>query len=137
GTPHHHHVGPGGVNVHRLGLSTRVENRSVIVAVEGELDIATADDLREHIQVAIDDHGPWLILDLSALNFMDSSGLNVIINAYRTVRDTDGALALAALNERVTKVVRLVGLHRQVPVHKTVSTAITAMEALEAKSQAG
>lgn len=125
------------MNVHRLGLSTRVENRSVIVAVEGELDIATADDLREHIQVAIDDHGPWLILDLSALNFMDSSGLNVIINAYRTVRDTDGALALAALNERVTKVVRLVGLHRQVPVHKTVSTAITAMEALEAKSQAG
>ncbi|HIY39853.1 MAG TPA: STAS domain-containing protein [Candidatus Nocardiopsis merdipullorum] len=123
--------------MHRLGLSTRVENRSVIVAVEGELDIATADDLREHIQVAIDDHGPWLILDLSALNFMDSSGLNVIINAYRTVRDTDGALALAALNERVTKVVRLVGLHRQVPVHKTVSTAITAMEALEAKSQAG
>jgi len=123
--------------VHRLGLSTRVENRSVIVAVEGELDIATADDLREHIQVAIDDHGPWLILDLSALDFMDSSGLNVIINAYRTVRDTDGALALAALNERVTKVVRLVGLHRQVPVHKTVSTAITAMEALEAKSQAG
>lgn len=125
------------MNVHRLGLSTRVENRSVIVAVEGELDIATADDLREHIQVAIDDHGPWLILDLSALDFMDSSGLNVIINAYRTVRDTDGALALAALNERVTKVVRLVGLHRQVPVHKTVSTAITAMEALEAKSQAG
>lgn len=123
--------------MHRLGLSTRVENRSVIVAVEGELDIATADDLREHIQVAIDDHGPWLILDLSALNFMDSSGLNVIINAYRTVRDTDGALALAALNERVTKVVRLVGLHRQVPVHKTVSTAITAMEALEVKSQAG
>lgn len=123
--------------MHRLGLSTRVENRSVIVAVEGELDIATADDLREHIQVAIDDHGPWLILDLSALDFMDSSGLNVIINAYRTVRDTDGALALAALNERVTKVVRLVGLHRQVPVHKTVSTAITAMEALEAKSQAG
>lgn len=123
--------------MHRLGLSTRAENRSVIVAVEGELDIATADDLREHIQAAIDDHGPWLILDLSALEFMDSSGLNAIINAYRTVRDAEGALALAALNERVTKVVRLVGLHRQVPVHKTVSAAISSMEALEAKSQAG
>ena len=123
--------------MHRLGLSTRAESRSVIVAVEGELDIATADDLREHIEAAIEGHGPWLILDLSALDFMDSSGLNVIINAYRAVRDAEGALALAALNERVTKVVRLVGLHRQVPVHKTVSAAITAMEALEAKSQAG
>ncbi|WP_159944182.1 MULTISPECIES: STAS domain-containing protein [unclassified Nocardiopsis] len=123
--------------MHRLGLSTRVESRSVIVAIEGELDIATADDLQQHIQSAIKDHGPWLILDLSGLDFMDSSGLNVIINAYRTVRELGGSLALAALNERVTKVVRLVGLHRQVPVHQTVATAVTAMEALEAKRQAG
>ncbi|MFE6308507.1 STAS domain-containing protein [Nocardiopsis changdeensis] len=122
--------------MHRLGLSTRVESRSVIVAVEGELDIATTNDLQEHVRSAIEDHGPWLILDMSGLDFMDSSGLNVIINAYRTVRERDGALALAALNERVTKVVRLVGLHRQVPVHQTVATAVAAMEALE-KRQAG
>ncbi|WP_026122295.1 STAS domain-containing protein [Nocardiopsis halotolerans] len=123
--------------MHRLGLSTRVESRSVIVAIEGELDIATVDDLQEHIQSAVHDHGPWLVLDLSGLDFMDSSGLNVIINAYRTVRELGGSLALAALNERVTKVVRLVGLHRQVPVHQTVATAVAAMEALEAKRQAG
>lgn len=125
------------MNVHRLGLSTRVESRSVIVAIEGELDIATAADLQEHIRATIEDHGPWLILDLSTLDFMDSSGLNVIINAYRTVREQNGSLSLAALNERVTKVVRLVGLHRQVPVHQTVATAVAAMEALEAKRQAG
>ncbi|WP_304452274.1 STAS domain-containing protein [Nocardiopsis sp. YSL2] len=123
--------------MHRLGLSTRVESHSVIVAIAGELDIATAADLQEHIQSAIDDHGPWLILDLSELDFMDSSGLNVVINAYRTVRELHGSLALAALNERVTKVVRLVGLHRQVPVHQTVATAVAAMDALEAKRQAG
>ncbi|MDT0328155.1 STAS domain-containing protein [Nocardiopsis lambiniae] len=123
--------------MHRLGLSTRVESRSVIVAIQGELDIATTNDLQEHIRSAIDTHGPWLILDMSGLDFMDSSGLNVIINAYRTVREREGALALAALNERVTKVVRLVGLHRQVPVHQTVATAVAAMEALEAKRQAG
>ncbi|WP_116246456.1 STAS domain-containing protein [Nocardiopsis sp. FIRDI 009] len=123
--------------MHRLGLSTRVDSRSVIVAIEGELDIATAADLQQHIESAVNDHGSFLILDLSGLDFMDSSGLNVIINAYRTVREQGGSLALAALNERVTKVVRLVGLHRQVPVHQTVATAIAAMDALEAKRQAG
>ncbi|GAA1112083.1 STAS domain-containing protein [Nocardiopsis exhalans] len=123
--------------MHRLGLSTRFESRSVIVAIEGELDIATAADLQEHIRAAIDDHGPWLILDLSALEFMDSSGLNVIISAYRTIRERNGSLSLAHLNERVTKIVRMVGLHRQVPVHQTVATAVAAMEALEAKRQAG
>ncbi|WP_026126853.1 STAS domain-containing protein [Nocardiopsis xinjiangensis] len=123
--------------MHRLGLSTRAESRSVIVAIEGELDIATADDLREHVQQAMDEHGPWLILDLSALDFMDSSGLNVIISTYRSVREAGGSLSLAALNERVTKVVRLVGLHRQVPVHQNVAAAVSAMDALEAKSQAG
>ncbi|GAB3206717.1 STAS domain-containing protein [Marinactinospora thermotolerans] len=123
--------------MHRLGLSTRVENHSVIVRVEGELDIATAGDLQEHVLSAIQTHGPWLILDLSALDFMDSSGLNAVISAYRAVNERDGSLALAAPNERVTKVIRLVGLHRQVPVHRTVAAAIIAMEALEAKKQVG
>ncbi|TQN27519.1 SpoIIAA-like anti-anti-sigma regulatory factor [Haloactinospora alba] len=123
--------------MHRLGLSTRVENHSVIVKVEGDLDIATAGDLHEHVLSDVDTHGPWMILDLSELDFMDSSGLNVIINAYRAVTERGGSLALAAPNERVTKVVRLVGLHRQVPVHNTVSAAVNAMEALEAKQQAG
>jgi len=122
--------------VYRLGVSTRVENRSVIVSVEGDLDIATAGDLRSAVQSAIDAHGPWLILDFSALDFMDSSGLNAVISAYRLVRERGGSLALAAPNERVTKVIRLVGLHRQLPVHRTVAAAVVAMQALVAR-QAG
>ncbi|GAB3439680.1 hypothetical protein GCM10027570_04280 [Streptomonospora sediminis] len=123
--------------MHRLGLSTRVDHHSVIVSIEGDLDIATADDLHEHVLSAIDKHGPWLILDLTGLEFMDSSGLNVVISAYRAVKEHGGSLALAAPNERVTKVVRLVGLHRQVPVHNSVSAAVNAMELLESKQQAG
>ncbi|MDA8372545.1 MAG: STAS domain-containing protein [Nocardiopsaceae bacterium] len=123
--------------MHRLGLSTRVENHSVIVGVQGDLDIATAGDLQDHVASAVDTHGPWLILDLSELEFMDSSGLNIIINTYRSVKERGGSLALAAPNERVTKVIRLVGLHRQVPVHMTVPAAVNAMEALESKQQAG
>ncbi|QVQ50593.1 STAS domain-containing protein [Spiractinospora alimapuensis] len=118
--------------MHRLGLSTRVEKLSVIVSVEGELDIATADDLEGTIHTAVDVNGPWLILDLAELDFMDSSGLNAIINAYRLVAERGGSVALAAPTERVDKVVRLVGLHRQVPVHESVEAAVSAMEALEA-----
>lgn len=123
--------------MHRLGLRTRVEKHCVVVAVEGELDIATVEQLEEHVQSAVDDHGPWLVLDLSALEFMDSSGLNTVINAYRVITERSGSLALAAPNDRVNKVIRLVGLHRQVPVHQTVGAAVNAMEALEAKRQAG
>ncbi len=123
--------------MHRLGLNTRVDNHSVIVEVGGDLDIATAGDLQEHVQSAVAEHGPWLILDLTSLDFMDSSGLNVIINIYRSVKEQGGSLALAAPNERVTKVMRLVGLHRQVAVHRTVPAAINAMEALEAQQEVG
>ncbi|GAA1117239.1 STAS domain-containing protein [Nocardiopsis composta] len=122
--------------MHRLGLDTRVDDRTVIVTVEGDLDIATAGDLQEHVLAAVQEHGPWLVLDLSALEFMDSSGLNAVIHIYRAVKERGGSLALAAPNDRVTKVVRLVGLHRQVPVHRTVQVAVSAMEALESK-QAG
>lgn len=123
--------------MHRLGLNTRVDNHSVIVEVEGDLDIATAGDLQEHVLSAVEEHGPWLILDLTGLDFMDSSGLNVVINIYRSVKEHGGSLALAAPNERVTKVVRLVGLHRQVAVHRTVPAAVNAMEALEAQKEVG
>ncbi|RNL84459.1 STAS domain-containing protein [Halostreptopolyspora alba] len=123
--------------MHRLGLNTRVDNHSVIVEIEGDLDIATAGDLQEHVLSAVEEHGPWLILDLTGLDFMDSSGLNVVINIYRSVKERGGSLALAAPNERVTKVVRLVGLHRQVAVHRTVPAAINAMEALEAQQEVG
>ncbi|MBB4934200.1 anti-sigma B factor antagonist [Lipingzhangella halophila] len=123
--------------MHRLGLNTRVDNHSVIIEVEGDLDIATAGDLQEHVLSAVDEHGPWLILDLTSLDFMDSSGLNVVINIYRSVKERGGSLALAAPNERVTKVVRLVGLHRQVAVHRTVPAAVNAMEALEAQKEVG
>ncbi|MDS1270100.1 STAS domain-containing protein [Lipingzhangella sp. LS1_29] len=123
--------------MNRLGLNTRVENNSVIVMVEGELDIATADDLQGTIETAVNVHGPWLIIDLSGLEFMDSSGLNAVISAYRTVSEKGGGLALAAPNDRVNKVLRLVGLHRQVAVHPTVSAAVVAMEAVEGRRQAG
>src|SRR5690606_30961354 len=129
-------VGLGGDNVHRLGLETRVDDRTVIVTVEGDLDIATAGDLQEHVLTAVQEHGPWLVLDLSALEFMDSSRLNAVIHISRAVKEAGGSLALDAPSDRVPKVVRQVGLRRQVPVHRTVQAAVSAMEALESK-QAG
>ena len=122
--------------MYRLGVSTRVENRSVIVSVEGDLDIATAGDLRSAVQSAVDAHGPWLILDFSARDVMDSSGLNAIIHAYHLLRHRGCSRPLGAPNERVARAIRRVGRHRQLPGPRTLAEAVAAMRALVVK-QAG
>ena len=70
----------------KLKLARRALGDAAVVAVEGELDLFTAPHLREEVRDAIKKDGPTLVLDLSELSFMDSSGLSVLIEAWRLTR---------------------------------------------------
>jgi anti-anti-sigma factor len=70
--------------------------------VEGELDMATAPELLESLQDAVETGGP-IVLDFSGVTFMDSTGLRAVLQAVRAL-DGEGVLVLERPSDRVRRV---------------------------------
>ncbi|MEV7968463.1 STAS domain-containing protein [Sphaerisporangium sp. NPDC088356] len=109
----------------KLRLARRAFGDAVVVAVEGELDLFTAPFLRDEVREAIKQDGTRLVLDLGALSFMDSSGLSVLIEAWRLATGEGGGVSLAAPQAPVARILRTTGLDRRIKVYPDVDAAIS------------
>ncbi|KOX25474.1 MULTISPECIES: STAS domain-containing protein [unclassified Streptomyces] len=112
-----------------VNLDIEVEIRdadTAVVTVGGELDIETATLLHHHLANQFLHGRRHLVLDLSALDFMDSSGLNVLIRAGRDARESGGDLHLAAPTPAVRRILEITGLTMTTPLHTDVADALVA-----------
>ena len=108
----------------KLRLARHALGDAVVVAVEGELDLFTAPFLRDEVRDAIKQDGAWLVLDLQQLSFMDSSGLSVLIEAWRLATSEGGGVSLAAPQAPVARILRTTGLDRRIKVYSDVDSAV-------------
>ncbi|MEV6930514.1 STAS domain-containing protein [Dactylosporangium sp. NPDC051485] len=97
-----------------------------VVRAEGELDVGNAPALREAVGTALDQHAT-LVIDLTAVTFMDSVTLGVLIGAYNRTRETGGGLAVACTDDRVRRVFRITGLDKVFALYDTVEAAAAAL----------
>jgi anti-sigma B factor antagonist len=89
----------------RMDVETRVEDGIVVITPRGELDVAGAPLLEDAIAAATDDPDiDALVVDLSPLEFMDSSGLRCVVQADRQVRERGIRFALVRGGEPVHRV---------------------------------
>ena len=95
-----------------------------VVTVGGEIDVATAPRLREQLIALVNDGRHHLVVDLSAVDFIDSTGLGVLISGLKRVRLHDGHLALVCTEPRVLKVFEITGLLAVFPVHDSLDEAV-------------
>jgi anti-sigma B factor antagonist len=108
----------------KLRLARHAVGDAVVVAVEGELDLFTAPFLRDEVRDAIKQDGAHLVLDLTSLSFMDSSGLSVLIEAWRLATGEGGGVCLASPQAPVARILRTTGLDRRIKVYPDVNTAV-------------
>lgn len=94
--------------------------------VAGELDIATAPHLRAQALALIEQGHRHLVLDLTGVTFCDSSGFNALIGIFRCARAVDGTLVLAAVPDRLERLLNLSGLGALLPAHPTAAHALAA-----------
>nr|MBR4279521.1 anti-sigma F factor antagonist [Clostridia bacterium] len=86
---------------------------SVIVRLAGELDHYCAQSVRRELDSLIADRAVRrLILDFSRLQFMDSSGIGVILGRYRVLRDRGGQVGVIHMNEHIGRIFRMSGMDR-------------------------
>jgi anti-sigma B factor antagonist len=95
-----------------------------IAALSGELGIASAPALREQL-CSLLRAASHLIIDLSAVEHADASGLAVLVGSRRRARLLGGSLRLAALSPEVARVLSATGLNQHLDIFPTVRAAIT------------
>ncbi|MET9348521.1 STAS domain-containing protein [Streptomyces termitum] len=100
--------------------------RTAVLSVRGELDMETAGPLEARLAEQFGQGRGRLVLDLSDLAFMDSSGLNVLIRATQRARGLDGDLYLAAPTPAVRRILEITGVTAATPPHADVAAALAA-----------
>jgi len=110
-----------------LSLASRTEGDKTVVSVGGEIDVYTAPKLREQIVQLVEDGQYHLVIDMEDVEFLDSTGLGVLVGGLKRVRAHDGTLCLVCTQERILKIFRITGLTKVFPIHSTVAEAVEAV----------
>ena len=97
-----------------------------VLQVTGEVDLYSAPMLRERIRELAAGGAVHLIADLSEVDFLDSTGLGVLVGGLKRVREDGGSLALAVRTPRILRVFQITGLTKAFAVWPAVTDAITA-----------
>ena len=108
-----------------LRLSSKRRDGFVIVAVGGELDVVTSRQFDEYLTQA-QGEDDRVILDLSAVDFMDTGSLAVIVGHWKQLTAAGGTLLLAGARYRYTKTLWITGLADRLPLYDSVDEAIAA-----------
>jgi len=100
------------------------ETGAFVVLVEGELDMNTAAQLERELEVPLADSDPALLIDLSRCEFIDSTGIAVIVRAWQKL-DGNGHFALCGVGDQVARVLDITGLDSTIPTHPSREIALT------------
>ncbi|MGY1605144.1 STAS domain-containing protein [Geodermatophilus sp. SYSU D00815] len=99
---------------------------TAVVRPEGRLTMVTAPQLRSAVSEAVAAGSSRVVVDLSACEFIDSSGLGAVIGGLKTARQAGGDLRIAAAGEQVRMVLQLTNLDRVLRAHTSVEEALGA-----------
>jgi anti-sigma B factor antagonist len=118
-------VNPGAFEATTVAL----DGGATVVAVRGELDLGTAPELEGPLEQAVASQGPVLI-DLSQCEFIDSTGIAMIVRAWQQLARNDGdsqRVAICSANEQVRRVLEITGVELSIPVRASREEALAAL----------
>lgn len=99
------------------------ESGVVVVQPTGRLNMASAPTLRKQLSDIVDGGGTRIVVDLSATDFIDSSGLGALISTLKIARKAGGDLRIAAPTRQVCTVLELSNLDRVLRAYESVDSA--------------
>jgi anti-sigma B factor antagonist len=106
-----------------LGLDVRTVGSHSVVDVKGEIDVYTAPKLREKLIELVSEGSYDVVVNLEGVDFLDSTGLGVLVGALKRVKAHDGSLALVCTQDKILKIFKITGLTKVFPIHDTVEAA--------------
>jgi anti-sigma B factor antagonist len=107
----------------------------LLVSMEGELDISTADRLAEQVSLAVDTDCP-LVVDLTGCHFIDSTGLRCLLHAHRSLAGNEQPMGVVVHDGQVRKLLATTAIDLSVPVFDEVDDAVAFLAASKADGAA-
>jgi anti-sigma B factor antagonist len=109
-----------------LSLSARAAAGYLVLDVAGEIDVYTAPQLRERLIALVEGGARHVVVNLDRVEFLDSTGLGVLVGALKRLRGVGGELFLVCAQERLLKIFRITGLDRVFTLYESVDAATAA-----------
>lgn len=106
-----------------LSLTEHAVENHLVLEVRGEVDVHTASQLRDRLIQVLDAGHSSVVVDLSWLSFIDSTGLGALVAARNHALAATASLRLVCKTERLLKVFRITGLHEVFDIQPTVALA--------------
>jgi anti-sigma B factor antagonist len=110
-----------------ISVSRTTAGNVPIVAVNGELDVSSAPGLKDKFTELIQSGEATMIVDLSGVGFLDSTGLGALVEARAASAGAGGSLFLVCSQDRILKLFTITGLDDVFTIHPSVSDAVAGL----------
>lgn len=101
----------------KLNMSTDFSKKKLTIVIKGDIDHHSAKSIREAIDHKIEENSPNILnLDFSKVQFMDSSGIGLIMGRYKLMSLLNGKVEISNLSEQLSKIIKLSGLSNLVTI---------------------
>jgi anti-sigma B factor antagonist len=106
-----------------LSLSTHEDAGTLIVDIAGEIDVYTSPKLREQLVALVGEGARQLVVDLEDVEFIDSTGLGVLVGVLKRIRARGGGMSLVCSHDGLLRVFKITGLEKVFPIYASVGEA--------------
>lgn len=106
--------------------NVEVRAEGAVVVLAGEIDYNQSHKLLDVLNEAVEKRPARLVIDLAAVEYMDSSGLGTLVKIFQQVNAYKGKMALVAMNDRVHSAFEITRLDQFFAIHQTVDEALQA-----------
>ena len=120
----------------RIETSLRHRENVPILDVAGEIDIYTTPQFKEAVSAAIEEGQAAIIINMTNVTYMDSSGFGTLLSATKRLRPVNGGLYLSGCNDAITRMLQITRLNTIFGVYGTEDDALQAALASEAPGSA-
>ncbi len=106
-----------------LSLSTREAGGALVVDVAGEIDVYSSPKLRERLVGLVNDGATSIVVNLDDVEFIDSTGLGVLVGVLKRIRARGGSLGLVCHQDGLLRVFTITGLEKVFSIYPSVDEA--------------
>lgn len=110
----------------RIETTLRHRNEIPVLDVVGEIDIYTTPQFKEAVSAAINEHRPAIVINMSQVTYMDSSGFGTLLSATKRLRPLNGALYLSGCNDAIQRMLQITRLNTIFGVYVSEDEALAA-----------